>query len=119
PDAAGLLASLAHQFVDLAARLSLHPARRQPRIPPAHHEEPHGDDGPGRTVAWCRVDVRSLGRISGSALDPLPRLASGRVGAANAPLPRMVADVSSDVPGLVDLSCAIPAAAGNPLDEPR
>ena len=41
---AGLLAALAHDAVALAARLPLHPARREPGRPPPHVPQPHAHD---------------------------------------------------------------------------
>ncbi len=60
--AAGLLAALAHDALALAARLPLHPARRQPEGAPPHLREPDGHDAPRRPVARGVVDVRDLGR---------------------------------------------------------
>ena len=65
-DAAGVLAALAHQPVHLAARLPLHPARRQPRLGVAQtHRNLHDHDGARRAVARRGVDVRAVGRLSG------------------------------------------------------
>ncbi len=59
-----LLAALAHYVVVLAARLSLHSARRQPRRAVAHLcQHDHHDDA-RRTVAWRQLDVRDLGRAA-------------------------------------------------------
>ena len=61
---ARFLAPLAHLAVELPARLSLHPARRQPawggalRLRHDHH------DGPVRAVARGRVDLRRLGPVA-------------------------------------------------------
>ena len=60
--AAGLLASLAHDAVAVAARLPVHPARRQPRRPTPHVPQPDADDADRRPVARRRLDVRRLGR---------------------------------------------------------
>ena len=60
--APGLLAALAHDAVALAARLPLHPARRQPQGPDPHLPQPHADDAARRALARRRVDVRRLGR---------------------------------------------------------
>ena len=60
--AAGLLAPLAHDAVALAARLPLHPARRQPQGRAAHVPQPAADDAARRTLARRRVDVRRVGR---------------------------------------------------------
>ena len=73
--AAGLLAPLAHHALALAARLPLHPARRQPRrrrcmtLP-----QPDAHDDPRRPLARRGLDVRALGR--------LPRRRAGRGHAA-------------------------------------
>ena len=57
-----LLAALAHYPFILAARLSLHSARRQPRRAATHIcQHDHHDDA-RRTVAWRELDVRDLGR---------------------------------------------------------
>ena len=63
--------------VELAARLSLHPARRQPPRPGAHLWRADGHDAARRAVARRGLDVRRLGR----APRPLPR---GRALAARA-----------------------------------
>ncbi len=60
--AAGLLAALAHDALALAARLRLHPARRQPPGRVADLRQPDGDDADRRPVARGGVDVRVLGR---------------------------------------------------------
>ena len=62
--AAGILAPLAHQPVDLAARLPVHPARRQPRPRLADATQPADHDGPRRAVARRGVDVRAVGRFT-------------------------------------------------------
>ena len=60
---AGLLAALAHDALALAARLRLHPARRQPRqAHDPHVPEPAADDADRRALARRRVDVRRVGR---------------------------------------------------------
>ncbi len=69
------LASLAHLAVDLAARLPLHPARRQSRDGAAHLRQPDADDAARRALARRQLDLRGLGRIArplsrGRALDP-------------------------------------------------
>ena len=66
--AAGVLAQLAHQPVDLAARLSLHSAGRQPRLGLATKRQSDDHDGARRAVARRGVDVRAVGRLSGLAL---------------------------------------------------
>ena len=60
--AAGLLAALAHDPLPLAARLRLHPARRQPQGNAAHLPQPDADDADRRALARRRLDVRGLGR---------------------------------------------------------
>ena len=59
---AGLLAALAHDAVALAARLPLHPARRQPRRPVEDLPQPDAHDAARRPVARRGVDVRGVGR---------------------------------------------------------
>ena len=60
--AAGLLAPLAHDAVPLAARLRLHPARRQPwQASDPDLPQPAADDAARRAVARRRVDLRRLG----------------------------------------------------------
>ncbi len=58
----GLLASLAHVAVDVAARLPVHPARRQPRHRGAHLRQPDADDAARRPLARRELDLRGLGR---------------------------------------------------------
>ena len=70
---AGLLAALAHDALALAARLPLHPARRQPRRRGDHVPQPDADDAARRALARRRVDVRRLGR------DPRGRALRGAV----------------------------------------
>jgi alginate O-acetyltransferase complex protein AlgI len=58
------LVALVYQSVDVAARLSLHSARRQS---PRHRDDVSqldADDGARRTLAWRGVDVRPLGSVS-------------------------------------------------------
>ena len=62
---AGLLEPLAHQPLDLAPRLPLHPAGRQPRRHAADLPQPDADDGPRRPLARRRLDVRGLGHLPG------------------------------------------------------
>ncbi len=71
----GLLAALAHLAVDLAARLPLHPARRQSRHGSAHLRQPDADDAARRPVARRELDLRGLGR-------PARALSGGRALAA-------------------------------------
>ncbi len=58
----GLLAALAHDAVALAARLRLHPARRQPARSRDHVPQPAADDAHRRPLARRRLDLRRLGR---------------------------------------------------------
>ena len=58
----GLLAALAHDALALAARLRLHPARRQPRGTRPHLPQPDADDADRRALARGGLDVRRLGR---------------------------------------------------------
>ncbi len=60
----GLLAALAHQPVDLAARLSLHPARRQSPGRAPHVREPDDGDVARRPVARRQLELRAVGRHS-------------------------------------------------------
>ena len=62
--APGLLAPLAHDALALAARLPLHPARRQPEGHARHLPQPDADDAARRALARRRLDVRRLGRAS-------------------------------------------------------
>ena len=59
-----LLAALAHQPLHLAARLSLHPARRQPPGRAAHLRQPDGRDAARRALARRELELRDLGRDS-------------------------------------------------------
>src|SRR5438445_11415725 len=105
----GVLASLAHHALDVAPRLSLHPARRES---PRHlHDlpQPLAHDAAGRVVARRRVDVRRLGRLSWDAArpasgDPLARLDRP----PTAPSPPGGADVPPRVCGVGALPRAEP-----------
>ena len=57
-----VLATLAHLAVELAARLPLHPARREPGRPAQDLPQPHAHDGHRRPLARGGVDLRHLGR---------------------------------------------------------
>ena len=59
-----LLAPLAHHALDLAARLSLYPARRQPSRACCDLAQPDADDAARRPLARRAVDLRCLGRLS-------------------------------------------------------
>ena len=61
---AGFLAPLAHHAVELAARLSLHPARRQSRRHLAHLSQYPDHHAAGRPLAWCELEFRHLGRLA-------------------------------------------------------
>ena len=61
---AGFLAALAHQPEHVAARLPLHPARRQPARRGDDVSQPDADDAARRPVARRELDVRRLGRHS-------------------------------------------------------
>ena len=58
----GLLAALAHDALALAARLRLHPARRQPAGDRPHLSQPDAHDADRRALARRGVDVRRVGR---------------------------------------------------------
>ena len=60
----GFLAALAHHAVGVAARLPVHPARRQPPRPGAHVHGADGDDAARRPVARRKLDVRRVGRTA-------------------------------------------------------
>ena len=60
----GVLASLAHDAVPLAARLPLHPARWEPQGHRAHLREPDDHDAARRSVARRGVALRGLGRTA-------------------------------------------------------
>ena len=73
-DVAGrVLAALAHQPVAVAARLPVHPARRQPPRAGADDDQPVHHHDARRAVARGQLDVRRLGRV--------PRHAPGRAAA--------------------------------------
>ena len=85
------LATLAHHAVGVAARLRLHPARRQPARRGAHLLRADGDDAARRPVARRELDVRGLGRPARTvpvgrthAARALRRLAAARPGAVRA-----------------------------------
>ena len=86
-----VLAALAHQPVDLAARLPLHPARRQPQGPGAHLRQPDDRDAARRPVARRELELRHLGRhprrhaggrTRAGQAQPVPPAAAGRCGSA-------------------------------------
>ncbi len=80
-----LLAALAHDPVALPARLSLHPAWRQPMRPAAPGGERHRDHAAGRIVAWRQLDLRRLGRTAWRCAGGEPCLAGQRDCACRAP----------------------------------
>ena len=80
----GVLASLAHDAVALAARLPLHPARWEPQGHRAHLREPDDHDAARRSVARRGVALRGLGRTARR----LPRDRSMETLAAGAGGPR-------------------------------
>ena len=75
--AAGLLAPLAHDAVALAARLPLHPARRQPQGTHPHLPQPAADDAARRPLARRGVDVRRSGAASTALGLAVERCATG------------------------------------------
>ena len=84
PEHHGVLAPLAHEPVLLAARLSLHPARRQPRRYGSHLCQPDHRHDAGRTLAWRQLDVCALGPLARRlarrrAADPLGQGRRGEV----------------------------------------
>src|SRR6266480_581548 len=58
---ARLLATLAHQFEHVAARLSVHPARRQSRGRSPDLSQSIADDAARRAMARSELDLRNLG----------------------------------------------------------
>ena len=59
-----ILAPLAHVAVVVAARLSLYPAWRQPRLQCADLPQPHNGVPAVRPLAWGKLDLCSLGRLA-------------------------------------------------------
>ncbi len=104
----GLLAALAHDPVEVAAGLPLHPPRRQPRQRRLHVSQPHVDHGHRRPVARRQLDLRDLGLHPGQrpggraghqgALGP-PTRADGTAHLAGA-RPAVAGDLPGGVPGL-------------------
>ena len=71
-----VLAALAHLAVELAARLPVHSAGRQPRHVRADRSQPADDDDARRPVARRELDVRGLGNAARrSARDRIGRFA--------------------------------------------
>ena len=60
----GLLAALAHFAFDVAARLSVHPAGRQPARALDDLSQPDAHHAAGRAVARRELELRDLGRLS-------------------------------------------------------
>ena len=69
-----ILAALAHQPVELAARLSLHSAGRKPCQPRSILSQPDGDDGAGRSLARRELDLPDLGTLARARTDGGPGL---------------------------------------------
>ncbi|CAA9332689.1 MAG: Probable poly(beta-D-mannuronate) O-acetylase, partial [uncultured Gemmatimonadaceae bacterium] len=93
-----LLAPLAHLALHLAARLPLHPARRQPRHHRAHLRQPHAHDAPGRALARRGVDLRGVGRAAralpgGGAVPQAAARAARRLAHRRRPARARAADV--------------------------
>ena len=63
-----VLAALAHLALDLAARLPLHPARRQPEGAAAHLRQPDDRDAARRPLARRVAELRRWGAIHGAWL---------------------------------------------------
>ena len=92
------LAALAHLAVHVAARLPLHPARRQSRQRGPHLRQPDADDAARRPLARRQLDLRRLGRPArplsfGRALGPLADRRRGRPGGRLEPPRARAADV--------------------------
>ena len=77
----GLLAPMAHDPVQVAARLPVHPARRQQGLRGPDRPEHHDHDDARRPVARGGLDFRRLGRISRSRAGGRP-LAGATAGGA-------------------------------------
>src|SRR6185437_13678569 len=73
------LAALAHDAVDLAARLSLHPARRQPPRRLDDRAQPDADDGARRPLARRQLDLPDLGHAAWGGAGRRPCLSPQRV----------------------------------------
>src|SRR5262249_44081792 len=71
------LAALAHDAVEVPARLSLHPARRQSKGTATALYQSFDHDAAGRLVARCRVDLRDLGRHSWLRIGRKSRMEQG------------------------------------------
>ena len=77
--------ALAYDAVEVAARLSLHPARRQPPRRAGDHAQPDADDAARRPLARRQLDVPDLGRDArrraGSSITPGGAAPPSRAGA--------------------------------------
>ncbi len=123
----GLLAALAHDALALAARLPLHPARREPRRDAPHVSQPDADDAHRRPLARGRLDVRRLGRdprerarrralvaraarVRRAAVDARPpRVASVRRRSRSSASPgSSSARIRSPTPGISSSACSRP-----------
>ncbi len=85
---AGFLAALAYQPVDLAARLSLHLARRQSRRAVDDLPQPAAHHGARRHLARRQMDLRHLGRAARAGAGGgthLARRETGRLAGVAAP----------------------------------
>ena len=110
---AGLLASLAHDAVALAARLPLHPARRECQRPGPDGPQHHDHHGAGRALARRGVDVRGLGGAAGRRAElraPAPdqpgaARAAGRGRRAGAGVGAALPDLPVRLPGVGLLQC--------------
>ena len=106
-----VLAALAHQPVAVAARLSLHPARRQPRPGARDLSQSLPRVRRLRPVARRELDLRDLGHASRRVPDRRARRTVGRAGApcmARADLsPRRDDDRLGVVPRARPRSCAV------------
>src|SRR5262249_53052668 len=71
------LAALAHDAVEVPARLSLYPARRQSKGTTTALYQSLDHDAAGRLVARCSVDLRDLGRHSWLWIGRKSRLEQG------------------------------------------
>ena len=122
---AGVLEPVAHQPVEVAARLPLHPAGREPRRLVHHLPEPDADHDHRRPLARGGLDVHPLGGVPGpdpgrapagqAAPEPGPAAGAGRrsllAGAADR------GDVPDGLPGLADLPRRVDGAVAR--DAPR
>ena len=108
-----LLAALAHQPVDLAARLPLRPARRQPRRRRPHVSEPDAHHGAGRPLARRRLELRALGHLPGPAPGPGAGLRRQAPGARLGHLPDLGARASLGAARAGDVPFRLPRAGSS------